>query len=64
MSHCSEYPLKLAGFYNQNEIKCDMFRAHWFDAIMSNECCKQCQTKCIEDCENVTFKQKDWHLVF
>ena len=40
-----------------------MFGAHCFDAVMSKECYKQCQNNCIEGCENVTFKQKDWQFL-
>ena len=29
---------------------CEMFGAHCFDAVISKECFKQCQTNCIEDC--------------
>ena len=38
--------------------KCEMFGAHCFDAVISKEYYKQCQTNCIKDCKNVTFKQK------
>ena len=42
---------------------CDMFGAHCFDKVMSDELFyKQCQDACLEDCEEVALTI--WHTIF